>query len=137
MLLFQVVSFCEGSLNTPDAAFALRITLTAALGISRIRIKILRMLLNILFQQEDRPKISEAVENDIVGQYLLHLDHEPKLSSSQLQELITIGQNEIKSSTVFKSKWFPIMSKLISLCLDHEKMPQLSDDHEISGSEFR
>ena len=78
------------------------------------------------------------MENDIVGQMLLHFEEDPKLSSGQLQQLITICQSEIKSrDTKFKSKWFPIMSKLLSLCLDHDKMPQLSDDHEITGSEFR
>ena len=65
----------------------------------------------------DQIKVSETVENDIVGQLLLHFDEDPKLTSGQLQQLITIGQSEIKSrDTKFKSKWFPIMSKLLSLC---------------------
>ena len=50
----------------------------------------------------------------------------------------TIDRKEIK----FRAKIF-VVTEFVKTChelvigLDHDKMPQLSDDHEISGSEFR
>ncbi len=105
---------------------------------SNLRLPVLKFLLNVLFGRFEQCQVKETVENDLVSQLLLHFDLEPKLSSVQLQQLINAGVEELKSpDSLFKCKWLCVMSKLLSLCTDHDKMPQLSDEHEISGAEFR
>ena len=72
----------------------------------------------------------------------MHFDEflisEPKLSSSQLTELLKICIHELKENQeTLNAQWLPIMSKLMSLCLDQESMLEIVDEREVSGAEFR
>ena len=63
---------------------------------------------------------------------------EPKLTSSQLTELLKICIHELKENQdTLNAQWLPIMSKLMSLCLDQESMLEIVDEREVSGAEFR
>ena len=107
--------------------------LNGALVYTKIRVGSLRLFLNLLFE---KGKIGEKIETDIVNQILLHLEYDPKLTVVQLQELITLCQNQLKTPSDFKTNWFPIFSKLLSLTPDFDKLISL-DEIMVPSAEFR
>ena len=137
-IIFQVTSLVSKSLSSSrDASFITKVTLQGVLSdlsLGSLRLRVLRQLLKSLFKNE----VHESNANDVIAQVLLHLDQEPKLTASQLAQLISICLDELKNNQpLLQSQWLPILSKLFSLCLDQDKMLELVDEREVTGAEFR
>ena len=99
-----------------------------------IRFRILKELFNSLFKNE----VKQSNVIDIVSQILLHLDQEPKLTSTHLSNLISICMIEFRDNqSHLEVQWLPMLAKLLSLCFDQDIMTEVVDEREVSGKEFR
>ena len=124
------------SLKSKDASFITKITLQAVLDTSflSLRFRILKRLFNSLFKND----VSQSNVTDVVSQILLHLDQEPKLTSTHLSNLISICMEEFRNNqSDLQVQWLPVLAKLLSLCFDQEMMTEVVDEREVSGKEFR
>ena len=99
-----------------------------------LRFRILKELFNSLFKNE----VKQSNVIDIVSQILLHLDQEPKLTSTHLSNLISICMIEFRDNqSHLEVQWLPMLAKLLSLCFDQDIMTEVVDEREVSGKEFR
>ena len=123
-------------MKSKDASFITKITLQAVLDTSflSLRFRILKRLFNSLFKND----VSQSNVTDVVSQILLHLDQEPKLTSTHLSNLISICMEEFRNNqSDLQVQWLPVLAKLLSLCFDQEMMTEVVDEREVSGKEFR
>ena len=99
-----------------------------------LRFRILKSLFNSLFKND----VSQSNVTDIVSQILLHLDQEPKLTSTHLSNLISICMKDFRDNqSDLQVQWLAVLAKLLSLCFDQEMMTEVVDEREVSGKEFR
>ena len=126
------MEYFKSNLDSSNAVFATKMCLNGVLTIQSARTKLFRTILKVLFSKK-----FEKLENDLVCQVLNHLEQEPKLTSNQINQFVTISMEEMKDDSMDgQPKWLPILGKLLSLCLDKDVMYNV-DDEETTGVKYR
>ena len=126
------MEYFKSNLDSSNAVFATKMCLNGVLTIQSARTKLFRTILKVLFSKK-----FEKLENDLVCQVLNHLEQEPKLTSNQINQFVTISMEEMKDDSMDgQPKWLPILGKLLSLCLDKDVMYTV-DDEETTGVKYR
>ena len=124
------MEYFKSNLDSSNALFATKMCLNGVLTIPSARTKLFRTILKVFFSGK-----FEKLENDLVSQVLSHLEQEPKLTSNQINQFVTISMEEMKELDC-QPKWLPILGKLLSLCLDKDVMYTV-DEEETTGVKYR